>query len=114
MNINSTDFDSLEVGTELYMVRYSQSPHPDYSMVLFKSYNKDGKGTLEYEFINKSGKKITKKTNKQKTLYRFFTDINETAKSLYDCFAKRNMDTIPKEFHQIITTSQDQRPEIWI
>jgi hypothetical protein len=115
MHINSTDFKNLPIDTELYMVRYSQSPNPDFVIVKFKSYDKDGRGTLEFEAItSKTGRKQIKKTNKQKAMYRFFTDQNEMAKSLFDCFKKRNIVEIPKEYHQLIETSQDIRPEIWI
>lgn len=113
MNINSTDFENLEPGTELLMVRYSQSPHPDYEVVAFNTYNKDNRGTLEYT-VKKNDRIVTKKTNKRKALYRFFTDTNEMAKSLYDCFKKRNIDDIPKDFGQLMNTSQEIRPEIWI
>ena len=112
MYFNSTDFENLEVGTELLMVRYSQSPFPDYVKIKFKSFN-TAKG-LEYTFLNKSGKVMTKKTNKQKALYRIFIDENEMVKSLFECYIKRMIDTVPEEYHTLIEKSQHERPEIWI
>ena len=113
MNFNSTDFENIEVGTELFMVRYSHAPHPDFVVVKFKSFNKSN-GTLEYTYNNKSGKEMSKKTNKQKAMFRFFTDVNEMTRSLFDCFKKRNIDEIPEKYHILIEESQDIRPEIWI
>jgi len=111
MLCNSTEFSNLSVDTPLFMVRYSQSPNPDFVIVGFKSYNDDGKGSLEYINIEKQQ---VKKTNKQKAMYRFFTDKDEMVKSLYDCFVKRKIESIPKEYHQPILDSQNNRPEIWI
>lgn len=112
MNFNSTDFKNLEVGKELYMVRYSQSPAPDYKIVMFKSYD-EHKGSLEYSYM-KDEKELSKKTNKQKAMYRFFVDKDEMAKSLFDCFKKRGLNEIPEDYHSLMNDSQDNRPEIWI
>ncbi len=108
---NSTNFDKLRPNQELYLVRYSQSPAPDFILVNFKGVNTQ---TKSVEFIYKDDiKKRIKNFPIKKAEYRLFLDKLEMAKSLVDCFARRG-EKLTDEYMELIEQSQDERPEIWI
>ena len=108
---NSTVFEKLRPNQELFLVRYSQTPTPDFINVVFKFYNK---ANQTVEFINKLdvNKKI-KKFPLKKAEYRLFIDKMEMAKSLMDCFMRRQM-KMTKEVIELVEESQNTKPEIWI
>jgi len=108
---NSTVFEKLRPNQELFLVRYSQTPTPDYIKVVFKFYNKDNHSI---EFINKgdTAKKI-KKFPVIKSEYRLFLDKMEMAKSLMECFVRRKMKMTPTVI-ELVEESQNTKPEIWI
>lgn len=114
MIVNHTDFSILKPNQELYVVRYSQSPYPDYTIVKFKFYNV-GTGIIEVIKTSPKGKNSTMTFSDQKATFRLFYDKLEMAKALYECFLKRNLlDVIPYEYKELIHLSQDNRPEIWV
>lgn len=104
---NSMKLDMLEDNQELFLVRYSQAEHPDYTIVNFKGFNKD---TRQIDYVIKD--KI-KRINITKAQYRLFLDRDEMARALYDCFMKRDLEPI-SEYKELFETSQDVRPELWI
>jgi len=108
MMCNSLSFDNIKINEPLYLVRYSTLNHPDYITVLYKSYVYH-KHYVKYENI----KGITKKIKSEKAQYRLFIDINEMARSLYECFIRRNVE-IYSDYKSLFLTSQDVRPELWI
>lgn len=112
MTVNRTDFSILKPHQDLFLVRYSQAPHPDYIVVKFKYYNKE-KGIIEVEKTNTSGKKSIMTVGESKAIYRLFLSDMEMAKSLFECFTKRNME-LPNEYKKLISDSQDIKPEIWV
>lgn len=108
---NSTNFDKLRPNQELFLVRYSHAPSPDYISTVFKGFNKD---TDSIEFIYKSDeKKRIKKFPTKKAEYRLFVNKLEMVKSLVDCFVRREL-TLTDEYKILVEQSQDEKPEIWI
>jgi hypothetical protein len=107
---NSTVFEKLRPNQELFLVRYSQTPTPDYIKVLFKFYNK---ANQTIEFANKEGVYKVKKFPIKKAEYRLFIDEMEMAKSLMDCFIRRQIPLTPLVL-ELVKQSQNTKPEIWI
>lgn len=114
MHTNKTNFKMLKMNTDLFIVRYSQTPHPDFQIIKFKGYEPKDE-SIKVELINKTTYNTQiKKLNKAKALYRCFDDKNEMAKALYDCFQKRDIIEIPSKYQSLISESQNDRPEIWV
>ena len=104
---NSLDVKSLELGQDLFLIRYSNAAHPDFVMVKFRGLTISN----QLRYINPKG--VIKKMSKNKAHYRMFNDINEMARSLYDCFVKREKEIID-EYKPLFINSQDIRPELWV
>lgn len=102
---NSTVFEKLKPNQELYFVRYSHSPYPDFIEVYFNGFNK---GSIEIKYNDKM--KLVKKS---KAEHRLFLDKNEMARSLYYCFEQRKI-SLAIEYKEIVNRSQEERPELWI
>ena len=90
---NSTLFTKLRPNQDLYLVRYSKSPTPDFIIVTFKGVD-TSKSVVEFTYKEDIKKRI-KKFPIRKAEYRLFLDKLEMAKSLYDCFVRRNEQIIP-------------------
>ena len=113
---NSVDFEKLKPNQELYLIRYSQKDHPDFVSIKFKFYDKSttqtGEPTVEFIYVKNNGDTI-KKSNLRKAKFRMFIDIDEMSRALYDCFIKRKIE-IADEYKDLISQSQDIRPELWV
>lgn len=93
-------------GDILYLIRYSQINHPDYINVTYKNV-KDY--TITY--INNNG--FSKKISYYKAEYRLFSNIDEMARVLYDCFNRRDV-ILTEEYKLLCLISQENRPELWV
>jgi len=109
--INSIDFTKVRPNQTLYLVRYSQKEHPDVIDIKFKGYDKT-KQIIEYEYETPKGLKL-KRIPIRKANFRIFIDSDEMARTLYDCFEKREIKPSEK-YTEIFNQSQNNRPEIWI
>ncbi|RLC45843.1 MAG: hypothetical protein DRH57_07235 [Candidatus Cloacimonadota bacterium] len=108
---NSTVFNKLRPNQELFLVRYSQTPTPDFIKVIFKGYSENNQTV---EFINKDDvKQKLKKFPVKKSEYRLFIDEMEMAKSLMDCFVRRQV-KMNSSVIELVERSQNTKPEIWI
>ncbi len=108
MITNSLDVTNLKMFQELYLVRYSQSPQPDYIVVLFHSYNEK---TRSVSYTTDAYSRI-KKIPYGKAVYRLFVNMDEMVRSLYDCYLKRNITMV--DYKDLMQSSIEHRPEIWI
>lgn len=106
---NLTDFNKLKPNQPLYMIRYSHHDHPDFITIKFIHFSDD---VVEYAFNNSKGK-LVKKAKLRKACYRIFLDVDEMARTLYDCFQRRKM-TVSEKYSSIMTASQENRPELWV
>lgn len=107
MTYNSLNIKKLEPNQQLYLIRYSHSDYPDFITVKYRDYDTE-------EFIRyTTDKGVVKKINLKKVNYRLFSDIDEMARVLYDCFVKRRV-TLLDDYKPLFAQSQDARPELWI
>lgn len=105
---NSLNVVNLEPEQTLYVIRYSHDKYPDYVEVTYKKFIDDA-----IWYTNK--KNIMKSISLTKSTFRLFSNIDEMARVLYDCFLKRRKDpNVVEEFKQIFLNSQENRPEMWI
>lgn len=103
---NSLNICDVNLDESLYLVRYSQKNHPDFVIVRYKGFIGD-----RIKYLTKKG--IIKKINFKKASYRLFSNIDEMARSLYECFILRNLKIIEK-YKNLFLESQDNRPELWV
>lgn len=108
MITNSTNVANLTMFQQLYLVRYSQSPQPDFIIVLFHSYNDQ---TRSISYLSDEYSRI-KKIALGKANFRLFVDRDEMVRALYDCYSKRSL--LMTDYQQLMASSIENRPEIWI
>lgn len=106
MVYNNIDLYSLMYDDKLYLIRYSHHPHPDYTIVRYLDVVN---GQIKYKTNNDKIKRI----NYNKVKHRLFSDIHEMARSLHDCFIRRNIDPC-NTYNDLFSNSQHERPELWI
>ena len=104
---NRIDLDNLNQEQDLFLIRYSQSRHPDFIVVRFNGFITD-------EHIGyRTQKGENRRVGKFRARTKLFVDKNEMVRGLYSYFVRRKVE-IPEVYLDIFETSQHERPELWI
>ena len=98
---------SLEKDQELYIIRYSKPPHPDYVKIKIVEVDHPN------EIVRFLMGRILKSASAEAVNHMMFTDKHRLAKKLWDSFIKRGI-THNGVYDTLFKASQLQYPELWI